>query len=263
MNKSLMSFPPVTLEIKDGDICEEARFMTLPLSFNVKEVKWDDTTMIPDKDWVPVNHTPMSYHLVGDIEATGPCWRRDAMTCMAFVLMAPNGQITKSYKSYLALPPGAGWDERTVNEFWLKYPDVYEMTQKEVAKARQPKEVMTEFLAWVREVTKDKDVRLVFDTAGFDAGWINYHLTSLDEKVGIDWMMGHYEPPTCLGSYMLGAGQATFDKSSKKSFCKAKGLTMPKWPVSHDHDPLNDATVIAYNLHWVLMNNTAVEEQLV
>jgi len=94
------------------------------------------------------------------------------MTCMAFVLMAPNGTIVATYKSYIAQPEGTGWDRRTLDEFWLKHPDVYNTTLQEVAKARPAAVVMKEFLAWVREVTSGKPVLLVFDTAGFDYGYV-------------------------------------------------------------------------------------------
>lgn len=65
--------------------------------------------------------------------------------------------------------------------------------------------------------------------------WVNLYLDK-HERVGVDFMLGSYEPPTDIASYMLGAGQVTFDKSSKKSFAKAKGIQIPVWPVMHDHD---------------------------
>jgi hypothetical protein len=205
----------------------------------------------------------MGYILAFDIEATGQSLRRHFMACFAAVLIAPNGQIVATYKSFLAQPPGCTWEQRCLDEFWFKNMDAYIATVAGVANARPPLVVMAEFRQWMQDNVSGKDVAVVTDTAGFDSTWLEYNLDALGEdNCSVNYMTSApgkstYESPVDISSYMLGAAGATFDKSSMKSFCAAKGLEKPQWHVTHDHDPLNDATVIGLNAFWALTHNTA------
>lgn len=204
----------------------------------------------------------MGYILAFDIEATGQSLRRNFMACFAAVLIGPNGQIIATYKSFLAQPEGTGWEQRCLDEFWFKNMDAYIATVAGVANARPALVVMAEFRQWLIDNVSGKEVFVVTDTAGFDSTWLGYNLDALGEdNCSVEYMMSargenRYESPVDISSYMLGAAGATLDKSSMKSFCAAKGLQKPEWHVKHDHDPLNDATVIGLNAYWALAHNT-------
>lgn len=190
-----------------------------------------------------------TYVLGLDVEATGQGLKTNFMTQLGAALVDPNS-MTKiaGFNEYLPQPPGTTWEDRCVVEFWNKFPKRFEETKIGVANAKPIDEVMTRFKNWVKEVTKDKKCMIAFDTAGFDQAWIDSYLGD----TSCLYLMGRYEQPIDISSYMSGVGKGAFDGSSKKDFMKATGLAFPKWDVSHDHHPENDATVIALNACFVM-----------
>jgi hypothetical protein len=190
------------------------------------------------------------YVLALDVEASGQGIRTNFMTAIGAALV--NGKTLEKvagFQSYLAQPEDTCWEQRCVDEFWSKFPDVWEETKKRVASAEQPEVVMDRFRHWVLEVTKGKKVKIVFDTSGFDQAWIDYYLGN----ISCLYLMGYYDQPMDISSYMRGVGKAGFDISGKKSFVKAMQLDkFPEWEEKHDHNPENDATCIAKNACFVM-----------
>lgn len=184
-----------------------------------------------------------------DVEASGQGLKTNFMTQLGGALVDPNTmEKIAGFNEYLPQPEGTTWEERCVVEFWEKNPERYEETKKGVANAKPIEEVMQRFKDWAKEVSKIKKTFIVFDTPGFDQAWIDYYLGDMSCL----YLTGSYEQPIDISSYMSGAGKGAFDGSSKKDFSKAIGKEFPKWNVSHDHHPENDATVIALNACFVM-----------
>ena len=190
----------------------------------------------------------MTHLLAIDVEASGQGLRTNFMTCLGSALISPEGKVLGTFSSYLKQPENCVWEQRCIDEFWSKYPELFEETKKRVADAREASEVMSSFKKWVLDITKDKKTLIVFDTSGFDQAFIDYNLGD----TSCMYLLGHYEAPFDISSYMLGVAEAPFDNSSKKSFCKAKAVEIPKWPVEHDHNPVNDAIVTGLNAWFVM-----------
>ena len=193
----------------------------------------------------------MRPHLLAiDVEATGQGLRTNFMTRIGAAYISPDGIVLGTFSEYLAQPPNCTWEQRCLDEFWSKHPELYEETVLRVASAAPASEVMARFKKWVQDITKDKKTLIVFDTSGFDQAWVDYNL----EDTSCMYLLGpdRFECPFDISSYMLGLAQAPFDASSKKSFEKFLNVKIPKWPVDHDHNPANDATVTGLNAWYVM-----------
>ena len=189
------------------------------------------------------------YLLAIDVEATGQGIRTNFMTAIGAALVECNTlKKVAGFHSYLAQPEDTCWEARCVREFWAKHPEVWEETKKKVAMADKPELVMDRFRAWVAEVTSGKRVKIVFDTAGFDQAWVDYYLGNINCL----YLLGYYDQPMDISSYMRGVGRGGFVLSGEKHFTNAIGLEFPEWEEAHDHNPENDATVIAKNAAFVL-----------
>jgi len=200
--------------------------------------------MDPEKKGKPMEQ----YVLAIDVEATGQGLRTNFMTAIgAALVQCGSGEKVAGFQSYLAQPEATDWEQRCVDEFWSKFPDVWEETKKKVAAASHPDVVMDRFRKWVLEVTKDKKVKIVFDTSGFDQAWVDYYLGN----ISCLYLLGYYDQPMDISSYMRGVGKGGFGDSGKKSFTKATGIEFPEWEEKHDHNPENDATCIAKNAAFV------------
>jgi hypothetical protein len=194
----------------------------------------------------------LGWYLAIDVETTGQGLRANFMTCLGAALVdVAAGTVVARYKSYVAQPPGRVWERRCVDEFWSKFPALWETTKAEVWVARGGDVVAAEFKSWVRDnVVDPARTTVVFDTAGFDQSWV-------DELLGDTsclYLLGEYRSTRDLSSFCLGMGLSPFcdDAPSSKGAAAAKwGFAFPEWGathgVTHDHDPSNDAAVIGLN----------------
>ncbi len=189
----------------------------------------------------------MENFLAIDVKTTGQGIRTNFMTCIGASLVNEDGETVATFEEYMAQPEGTCWEPRCENEFWSTKPELWEQTKQRIAIARPASEVMKSFREWVLKVTKDQNVTIVFDTAGFDQAWVDYNLGDLS----CNYLLGKYKAPICINNYMCGAGFGDLGSSSKKAFAK-KFQEFPKYNVSHDHHPVNDATCIAKNAAFVV-----------
>lgn len=194
----------------------------------------------------------MITHTLGiDVETSGQGLRTNFMTCFgAAIVDVKTKTVVSTFKSWLKQPENTCWETRCLVEFWEKNPELYKNTLEHIKTADSREIVMPLFKKWVLENTKDKKTMICFDTPGFDQAWIDYYL----EDTSCLYLLGYYQQPTDISSYMRGFAKAPFNSNSKKSFVSATGKEFPVWSVSHDHDPVNDATCIALNAAWVIEN---------
>ena len=184
----------------------------------------------------------MAYFLAIDVEASGQGIKTNFMTQLGAALInIESGEIEEVYRSYLAQPERTNWEERCLNEFWLKHPKLYEETLLGVDAARPAQEVMAEFKDWVLDVTEDKQVTIIFDTAGFDQAWVDYNLGD----TSCLYLLGYYKPTRDLSSFCIGLGGYLHEGRSSDDIFYDYGGEKLADITTHKAD--EDASVIARN----------------
>ncbi len=192
---------------------------------------------------------PDEYILAIDVETTGQGLKTNFMTCIgAALIKCGSCTVVDTFESYLKQPDGTCWEQRCVDEFWSKFPDLFEKTKIEISNALPADIVMKKFLDWVLKVTKDRKCVIVFDTAGFDQSWVDYNIG----HTSCSYIMGYYKPTRDISSYMLGLAKlGVHGYGAKASVVKIAKEDFPVWNVNHDHNPSNDAAVTGLNASWV------------
>lgn len=191
------------------------------------------------------------YFLAVDVETTGRCIQENHLAAVGAALVdasvAPP-KVVDEFLVYLKMPKEKKWEQRCLDEFWLKPENkqVYETTKAEIEDENCPtvKKGMDAFQSWVLRATAGRDVLLVSDTAGFDFGWIDAHLSGTSSL----YLLGTYKPTRDMSSWCVGvSGVSPFDAvwDSKKLACKQLKMEPPVFPEHlHDHNPSNDAKTI-------------------
>ncbi len=189
------------------------------------------------------------YILSIDVETSGKGLKKHFMTCIgAALIKCDTSEVVDSFESYLRQPHDRCWEQRCIDEFWSKFPDLFEKTKNEILKAPPIDIVMNNFIDWVLKVTENKKCVIVFDTAGFDQSWVDYYMG----HTSCQYIMGYYRPTRDISSYMLGfAKLGVHGRDSEKSIENISGKKFPLWNVNHDHNPSNDAAVTGLNSNWV------------
>jgi hypothetical protein len=152
------------------------------------------------------------YLLSYDIETTGPDVSTNFMITLGVQLVRlvsaggkgeKDGEVDESIESMkqnviatwyevFPRPDGKGWDEKTLNNFWLRKVDtdlfnkIYTRSQAltELCYAlNKPTymyiyEKMWDLVTWIKEISKGRNVIQICDTVNFDPKWIDYYLPS-------------------------------------------------------------------------------------
>ena len=201
-------------------------------------------------------HPAMTYVLAIDVEASGRGLTSHFMTQFGAALVAPDGTLVATFGTHLPQPAGTGWEQRCLDEFWLKPANAkrYEETLAAVAVAKPRHESMAAFRQWVLQVTAGKRCIVVFDTASFDGAWMDLYLGD----TSCLYLLGHYQETWDLSSYMAGAaGVQPLHGSESKAWQRRYG-TFPPMDAEHDHDPRHDATVIGQRAAFVFRTMAAL-----
>lgn len=162
---------------------------------------------------------------------------------------------------------GLEWEERCVREFWSR-PDNqerYKETLEQVENAQFTcKEVVNQFIAWAREISKGRKCVMISDNMIYDGGLIKYY-----SGVDIMYLLGertvYFETASVYyGMYMMHKlerlDKDSDDLSSKSialaaaSYATKKELEWPKTEVNHDHHPVHDAENMV--LKWIFIQNS-------
>lgn len=188
-----------------------------------------------------------------DFEAAGGVPSVNAFTQLGAVVMdLRTSEVLGTFNEYANMKDYK-WEDRCVSEFWSKYPERYAETLAETEKAAlTPKQVVDKFYDWARETCAGHNAYLLTDCAIFDAGLLR-SFSSRD----INYVFGscNFVMDTC--SFYNGLARAeptyeSFDGSSKDHALRALGLSeWPKFPVAHDHHPVNDAMAMAFKFVFV------------
>jgi hypothetical protein len=208
-----------------------------------------------------------SHYIAVDIEATGQGPYKHAIVAVGAVhINVKTFAIESSIRILLPLgdhsmgcPPT--WDEDTYKEFWTntdkradgKTPldalrELYKIQQ-----AVEEPEGANQFALWLMDCfDKHERTVVITDTASFDTSFLNLWLDKWTGIPNLNYAQGsgHYRPVRDISSLYSGvAGQSpaqglfgNFRKAADKLGIPEDGRFNDD---DHDHDPLNDATVIA------------------
>jgi hypothetical protein len=170
--------------------------------------------------------------------------------------------VVAKYSSYVAQPEGTDWEQRCVDEFWSKHPEMYQRTLAEVARAPPAEQVAASVLLWIQMTLPDqRSTRLVVNTPGFDLCWLDHLLRDPSHLYIFCDGNGErvYTDVLELSSWLHGL-RGNCDPNGSSSAAAAAVVTAHGAPVeplaafadSHDHDAANDAAATAQTAAYVM-----------
>lgn len=203
-----------------------------------------------------------------DVETYGACLSKHQMPVFATCMVNKTAcQVIKGFKTVMPVMADRTREERCMNEFWLKQkPELMQVMNKQSEEQTlSTREVMQNFVQQVRDCAEPWNGKFenVFDTAGYDWAFISEFLTE-EECYAMNYLREEYEVDeesntkkrtrkpkytsgVDVGSIIDFLGEPLAGKIKGGSFkraCMALKVPVPKWPMKHDHDPINDAAVI-------------------
>ncbi len=221
--------------------------------------------------WSDNDHTPTKVIGIAlDVETTGPCMTKHAMTEFGAVAIAledhSERRVLAHFEGHMKIPEGCKFEALCEKEFW----DVHKPEEKQRALACQaePADVMHSFIDWVRTV-KDRyangearQVRFLCDAAYFDAGWISHYLTKYANHNPLHTFFSEpgksrFKPVIDTNAFFRGVARIDLNDeldvemgpdgrfSSSKAARKVLGIPdNEKSDVEHDHRAVHDAESI-------------------
>lgn len=204
------------------------------------------------------------YTLAIDIETSGPSTViHDLLAYGAVVMRISDKEIMSRLKVYIKPRGGAiRWDPST-EKFWNENMKVKtEMLEGIEREGKTRHEAAKVLFEWVSAFGDDinKKNTVISDTAVFDLEFMNLLLTESGYPA-MNYIFGEYRPSFCTTSYHRGVGGMLYSDGpwgAEKAACKT--LALPdlekQCPFPSDHDPINDASSIAW-VHVSIMHEVA------
>lgn len=185
-----------------------------------------------------------------DIETSGPSVTFNDMTCFAAVAIEyPSGKELGSFLTYIKPVTGQIRYSPETLKWWQSQEAAWEKMKTGVEKkGKSANEAMGDFVDWMSEY-KDNSV-VVFDTASFDASFINTYL-GYTSVPSIDYIHGEYKPCFDTSSFHRGVARLGWEAGpwgNDTAAGKAMGIddVDKACPFDNSHDPLDDARRIAW-----------------
>ena len=158
-----------------------------------------------------------------------------------------------------------GIEDRCYNEFWLKHEDRLKETMLKINDKQNSYteiEVMHEVVTDIRNVIKNDTAQFVTDNGPFDGSIFNtlFHPRpdSFDPLSLTMFFVENgkltYKPVEDADAFCEGVAWNTPKipgESIYATACRALKIKLPEWNVVHDHNPENDASVIALNFAFI------------
>lgn len=191
---------------------------------------------------------PADYYLAIDVEATGQGLAVCGMPCFGAALVkVEDGTVVARFLTHVKLREGVVWEQRCLDEFWLKPGNVDWYNEIVAAQATAPsrEEAVAAFRAWVTEHTKDRTCCVILDTGAFDAGWVDLFLA----ETSLLYLLGKYTTVRDMSSFYAGVAMMPPCEQlngTEEAAAARLGVPVPVWEdFPHDHRPHNDAANIA------------------
>jgi len=194
----------------------------------------------------------MTYIIAFDFEAFGPIPSIHGFTQLGAVIGSlTSGHIVDTFNEY-ANQSEYSSDPDCIEDHWLKNPERYaETLEKCTESTKHPQEVVNMFVDWIAKFVKERQtesVYLITDCSTFDSGLLKaFSLTSTLKIVNKKSVRDIIDTTSFfLGVSRLFMTEEIVDGTSFDLACKSLDLDPLKFKssVKHDHNPVNDATVI-------------------
>jgi hypothetical protein len=208
------------------------------------------------------------YYLAIDVETSGRNMNAHFLVAFGAVLLRTSDRsAVETFSTYVRQPPHTCWEERCVTEFWTRdarMQALYEKACKECSDEKTPggAEALTNFVAWARGCVSKygrENIVVITDTAGYDVGWLDRNMPA---EFSMNYLLGDYTLIRDVSSFHMGVARVTPHLGLWRAEERARaklGLQKCALPVEHDHDPVNDAFVIALEAAQIAR---AIEERV-
>lgn len=126
------------------------------------------------------------FYLGMEVHLTGNVVGHHAMIGLGCVILDSEMLQVAHFEVALLLPPGAIWEERWMNTFWIKYPKTL---QHILDTAKPPADAMAEFVLWIDDMDRRYGPSLVLlsEKITVDVAWINFYLASFTTRPPLDF----------------------------------------------------------------------------
>lgn len=199
------------------------------------------------------------YVIAFDFETAGGCIQKNGFVRLgAVVLDVRTGTVLTEFDEWTSMK-GYEWEERCLNEFWKKkgnesmYEEAIKMTEQST---NTPYQVVDNFVNWAKIVAATvghDDIILISDNVAFDGA-----LLRAFSSIDVMYLFGSYRDIVDVSNVYYGisqkiVGTKLLDTSSFEGALKTLGVSkQPTFDVVHDHNPVNDAKLIAKKWAYVL-----------
>lgn len=185
------------------------------------------------------------YVLAVDIEASGSSKSRNGIVSIGASLQNSNSTELASFQINLALADDKAYDEKCLTEFWHKYPAMYNFVQENAIAPAQAINKFTNFINQIEQTyNQHGQLQVVSDNPRFDIAWLNDYIDQYTACYTLDYnMFGEFRFIWDVNS-MMKVLLAITKQNNTANWGFADRLNFrSKWIA--DHNPLNDARVIA------------------
>lgn len=202
----------------------------------------------------------MTWYIGFDIETSGPRYDNDIIA-LGMAVRDENGReidrlLVKNY-----FPNETNFEKKCWDEFWSKRTSLLKTFKYKgtLDKEANTKRLINEFINFRKKyesIAQERgiEILLVTDNKLFDGGFINYLITKYtnENTLPCSALTGEYCQMIETTSAVCGLIKF-IDKTDKNNWGVYKRLNelynLPRCDVSHNHQPDNDASVIAHNMY--------------
>lgn len=213
----------------------------------------------------------MKYFFGVDVETTGQFFTKNAMIAIGCSIMNEKGEEVENFVGCMKVPEGRTWEDRCVNEFWLKQQETLDDIKKVW---ESPDLIMLLFSKWLNsmDLKYGEDLILLSNFGNFDFSWIDTYLSEFTDRRSIYYRLvayARYEEEKlipaeydfrrtwCTNSVYHGALLEKTGKYEEWNLEKKNECQNTVW--KNDHNPLNDARKIASD--YIIFYNKCIKKE--
>ncbi len=191
-----------------------------------------------------INQDNKNYILGIDVETSGSSYKKNGLLSIGCSLQDEDSNEIDSFQVNLDLPKDKEFEKGSIENFWSKNQKIYDSITTNTI---PPEEAMNKFCTFLSKYEqKYQDLLIISDNPSFDIAWINFYLDLYTSRkpmnYGINLKTRQIWDSSTLQKNWLCIKMKHKSLFPPKGHKEKLGLKS-KW--SHDHNPLNDARVIA------------------
>jgi 3'-5' exoribonuclease-like protein len=119
------------------------------------------------------------------VETSGSSFSQNGLLSIGASLQDQDSNELESFQVNVALPQDRNYEQRTLEEFWLKNPTAYEFVQQNPLLPKEAMDAFCEFLQRVEEAYPQ--LMVVSDNPSFDIAWLNLYLNLYTMRLPLNY----------------------------------------------------------------------------